>query len=400
MNESLIIELAVVIVASAILAVLADVFRQPILIAYIAAGLVFGPHSPWPDLRLVTHTEFIDGAGGLGLVLLLFLLGLVLHPSRLLHIFREASLVTVATSLAFFLLGFGAATGVSLAAPKAFPLTSAEAFYIGCAVAFSSTLLVVKLLPTRRLHESEVGTVAIGILIVQDILAIGILIAMSSEAAVSRGDTSVYWKLPMGLVLLAAVFPVEQYALRPIMRQVETHPELLLVLSVAWCLLVAEGAARLGFSREIGAFTAGLTLARSPASLYIWEKVAPLRDFFIVLLFFSLGARVDVVAMLPALPLAALLALGLALVKPYAFGLMLRRAGNAPALAHEAGWRLGQSSEFAFVIGLLALTLGRIGPMAFAVILLATLISFVMSTYLVVLKYPTPLGVSDTLRQG
>jgi Kef-type K+ transport system membrane component KefB len=400
MNESLILELAVVIVAAAVLAVLADLARQPILIAYIAAGLAFGPHSPWPALALVRHTDFIEGAGALGLVLLLFLLGIVLHPDRLVNMFRRASLITLGTSAVFFAIGFGAAEAVSALAPVAFPLTLAEAFYIGCAAAFSSTLLVVKLLPTRRLHESAVGTLAIGILIVQDVLAIGILIAMGAGAAAARAEAAVYWQVPLGIAMLAAAFPAEQYALRPLMRKAEAYPELLLVLALAWCLLLAEGSRHLGFSREIGAFVAGLTLARSPVSLYIWEKVAPLRDFFIILLFFSLGARVDVVGMLPALPLAAVLAMVLALVKPYLFSAVLRVAGTESALAREAGWRLGQSSEFAFVIGLLALVQGFIGQAAFDVILLATLISLVLSTYLVVLKYPTPLGVSEDLRQG
>jgi glutathione-regulated potassium-efflux system ancillary protein KefC len=404
MTEELIVELGfelgVVVVASAILAVVADFLRQPIIIAYVVAGFVFGPYSPWPALRLVNYTPFIEGAGTLGLVLLLFLLGVVLHPDRLLHIFRKASLVTLATSGAFFLIGFGGAMGVSVLAPAAFPLTATEAFYIGCAAAFSSTLLVVKLLPTRRLHESAVGTVAIGILIVQDLLAIVILIVTSSTAAAAQADTSFYWKVPLGVVLLAAAFPFEQIVLRRLMHKVETYTELLLVLSLAWCLLMAEGARSLGFSREIGAFVAGLTLARSPVSLYIWEKVAPLRDFFIILLFFSLGARVDVDRVLPALPLAAVLALTLVLAKPYLFGAALGLAGTEPALAREAGWRLGQSSEFAFVIGLLALVHGMIRQPAFDVILLATLISLVLSTYLVVLKYPTPLGVSENLRQG
>jgi glutathione-regulated potassium-efflux system ancillary protein KefC len=392
--------LGVVVVVSAILAVVADLLRQPIIIAYILAGFLCGPHSPWADLQLVKQTSFIEGAGTLGLVLLLFLLGLVLHPDRLLRIFRQASLVTLATSSLFFILGFGGALVVSRAVPGQAPLNRVDALYIGCAMAFSSTLLVVKLLPTRRLHESAVGTVAIGILIVQDVLAILILIATSSQAAALQADTSVYWKVPAGVAMLAAAFPFEQYLLRRLMRKVENYPELLLVLGLAWCLLLSEAARTMGFSREIGAFVAGLTLARSPVSLYLWEKVAPLRDFFIILLFFSLGARVDAERMLPLLPLAGGLALVLAVAKPWIFDRALRWSGTPRGLAREAGWRLGQSSEFAFVIGLLALRTGYIGQAAFEVILLATLLSLVLSTYLVVLKFPTPLGISEKLRQG
>ena len=269
MSDGLILELAVVMIGAAALAVLAGVARQPIIIAYVLAGVLFGPHSPWPVLRMVQHIDFIRNAGALGLVLLLFLLGMVLHPDRLLKMFRQASLATLATSVAFFGIGFAAVAGVSAAAPAVYPLTVIEAVYVGFAVAFSSTLLVVKLLPTRRLHESAVGTLVIGILIVQDALAILVLMVMAFWTAARGGDTGVYWKVPLGLGMLVAAFPVEQFALRRLMRKVETYPELLLVLSLAWCLLLAEAARGLGFSREIGAFVAGLAIARSPISLYI-----------------------------------------------------------------------------------------------------------------------------------
>jgi len=400
LSDGLILELAVVMIGAAGLAVLAGVARQPIIIAYVLAGVLFGPHSPWPALRMVQHIDFIRNAGALGLVLLLFLLGMVLHPDRLLKMFRQASLTTLATSVAFFGIGFAAVAGVSAAAPTVYPLTAIEAVYVGFAVAFSSTLLVVKLLPTRRLHESAVGTLVIGILIVQDALAILVLMVMAFWTAARGGDTGVYWKVPLGLGMLAAAFPVEQYALRRLMRKVETYPELLLVLSLAWCLLFAEAARGLGFSREIGAFVAGLAIARSPISLYIWEKVAPLRDFFIVLLFFSLGAMVNVADTLAVLPLAAGLALVLAILKPRLFRAALRIEGTPRALAREAGWRLGQSSEFALVIAFLALQFGHIGQTAFELILVTTLLSFIISTYVVVLKYPTPLGVSEGLRQA
>jgi Kef-type K+ transport system membrane component KefB len=400
MSEGLILELAVVMIGAAILAVAADFARQPIIIAYVLAGVLFGPHSPWPLLRLVQHIDFIRNAGAMGLMLLLFLLGMVLHPDRLLKMFRQASFTTLSTSLAFFGIGFVVVAGASAAAPAVYPLTPLEAVYVGFAVALSSTLLVVKLLPTRRLHESAVGTLVIGILIVQDALAILVLLVMAFTAAARGGDTGVYWKVPLGLAMLAAAFPVEQYGLRRLMRKVETYPELLLVLSLAWCLLMAEGARNLGFSREIGALVAGLAIARSPISLYIWEKVAPLRDFFIVLLFFSLGALVNVADTLAVLPLAAVLALVLALVKPRLFVAAMRIEGTPRPLAREAGWRLGQSSEFAFVIAFLAVQLGHIGQTAFELILVTTLLSFILSTYLVVLKYHTPLGVSEGLRQA
>ena len=402
MTEQLILELAVVIVTAAALAVVAHFSRQPLIVAYIAAGLVFGPHSPVPALRLVTQSEFIRGTGELGLVLLLFLLGMVLHPGRLLQIFRQESLVTLCTSSVFFLVGFGVTEGVARLAPESFPLTLLEKVFIGCATAFSSTLLVVKLLPTRRLHESEVGTLAIGILIIEDLIVIVVLLVMGAAGAIGTGEVGAHWRLPLGIVILVASFFVEQHGLRRLMRHAQGYPELLFVISLGWCLLLAEGAEHLGFSREVGAFVAGLALARSPLSLYIWEKVSPLRDFFIVLLFFSLGALVNLESndVVGVVLLAALLALVLALAKPYLFRLTLQISGARPALASEAGWRLGQMSEFGLVIAFLALDQGLIGRMAFELILIAMLLSFLVSTYVVVLKYPSPLGVTEAMHQA
>jgi Kef-type K+ transport system membrane component KefB len=401
-TEQLILELAMVIVTAAALAVVAHFSRQPLIVAYIAAGIVFGPHSPVPALRLVTQSEFIRGTGELGLVLLLFLLGIVLHPGRLLQIFRQASLVTLCTSLAFFLVGFGVTGGVVHIASGVYSLTWIEKAFIGCAMAFSSTLLVVKLLPTRRLHESEVGTLAIGILIIQDLIAIIVLLVMGAAGAIGAGEVGAPWRLPLGIVMLVAAFFVEQHGVRRLMHHAQGYPELLFVMSLGWCLLLAEGAEHLGFSREIGAFVAGLALARSPLSLYIWEKVSPLRDFFIVLLFFSLGALVNLESndVVGVVLLAALLALVLALAKPYLFRLALRISGARPALAREAGWRLGQTSEFGLVIAFLALDQGLIGRMAFELILIAMLLSFLVSTYVVVLKYPSPLGVTEAMHQA
>lgn len=400
MTEPVLMDLTVVIVGAAALAVLAHLARQPIIAAYIAAGFLLGPHSPVPALRLVEHAAFVRSVGALGLVLLLFLLGMVLHPERLLRIFRQASLVTLASATTFFLTGFAVAMGVAALARGTFVYDWRQALFIGATTAFSSTLLVVKLLPTRRLHESAVGTLAIGILIVEDLLAIVILVVMAVASGRAAAE-GVWWRLPAGLAMLAAAFPIEQYALRRLMRRLEAYPEVLFVLSLAWCVALAQGAEVLGFSREIGAFVAGLALARSPLSLYIWEKVAPLRDFFVVLLFFSLGALVDVRGdMVPVLLLAALLAIVFVLVKPYVFRWLLYAARADRALAREAGWRLGQCSEFGLVIAFLALDQGLITSRVFELILMTTLLSFLVSTYVVVLKYPSPLGVTSDMRQA
>ena len=163
---------------------------------------------------------------------------------------------------------------------------------------------------------------------------------------------------------------------------------------------MAELANHLGLSHEIGAFIAGVAIATHRISFFIAESLKPLRDFFLIIFFFAIGASIDLGqltgVMLPALVLALAILLG----KPLVFGWLLKREGENNKQAMEIGFRLGQGSEFSFLIMVLALQLNLIGPHASALIQLATLITFVISTYYVVFRYPTPIAVSDKLRRN
>ncbi len=162
---------------------------------------------------------------------------------------------------------------------------------------------------------------------------------------------------------------------------------------------MAELAEFLGLSAEVGAFIAGVALATSPIALFIVQNLRPLRDFFLVLFFFSLGAGFDPgmveQALLPALVLAA----AALTAKPVVFRWLLMRTGERQSLSSEVGVRLGQISEFSLLIAILAYESGVIGSKAFYVIEIAMMITFVASSYWVVLRYPTPIAVSDRLRR-
>jgi Kef-type K+ transport system membrane component KefB len=162
---------------------------------------------------------------------------------------------------------------------------------------------------------------------------------------------------------------------------------------------MAELSEALGLSPEIGAFIAGVAVATEPISRFIAESLKPLRDFFLVVFFVSLGAAFDLSSMqqvvLPALILAAVSLL----IKPFVFKKLWIREGESPELSQEVGVRLGQISEFSLLIALLATQSNIIGTQASHVIQLATLISFILSSYFVVLRYPTPIAISDRLRR-
>jgi len=162
---------------------------------------------------------------------------------------------------------------------------------------------------------------------------------------------------------------------------------------------MAELAQALGLSPEIGAFIAGIAVATEPISRFIAESLKPLRDFFLVVFFFSLGAGLEFNTMQTVLPAAIALALISLLLKPFVFKRLWVRQGEAADISAEVGVRLGQISEFSLLIALLAVQSSVISVQASYLIQLATIITFIVSSYFIVLRYPTPMAVSDRLRR-
>jgi Kef-type K+ transport system membrane component KefB len=274
-----------------------------------------------------------------------------------------------------------------------------EALLVGGAATFSSTIVGLKLLPTTMLHHQRTGEVIISILLLQDLLAIVLLLVVqgSSQGSMQLGDIL---KLLIALpALIGFAWMIERYLLIRLIRRFDKIQEYIFLMTIGWCLGMAELAGLLGLSAEIGAFIAGVVLASSPIAMFIAESLKPLRDFFLVLFFFSLGAGFDIGAIddviLPALVLAGILML----LKPPVFRWLLLRTGESEKRSHEVGHRLGQMSEFSLLLAVLAFEQGVIGAEASYLIQLSTLVTFLISSYLVVLRFPTPIAVSDALRR-
>jgi Kef-type K+ transport system membrane component KefB len=350
-------------------------------------GVLLGP---W-GLKLVSDAALIREIAEFGIVFLLFLLGLDLQPQELLRLVKKTTLVTLISSLAF--------AAVGLAVSMSFGFSLQESLLIGGAMTFSSTIIGLKLLPTTVLHHQRSGEIIISILLLQDLIAIVMLLLLQGSGHESMSIGTMLrpvLALPVvfGLALLLA-----RYLLLPLIRRFDKIREYIFLMAIGWCLGMAELAGVLGLSTEIGAFIAGVTLASNPISLYIAESLKPLRDFFLVMFFFSLGAGFDL-GMIPEVLLPASLLAGLAvLIKPPVFRWLLRRTGESDQRSHEIGYRLGQMSEFSLLIAVLAFELGVIQQRASYLIQLATLITFLFSSYLVVRRFPTPIAVSDALRR-
>jgi Kef-type K+ transport system membrane component KefB len=386
-EDSLIFSIFLIFTGAALFAAIALFARQSLLVAYILLGGAVGP----AGFALVRDPSLIQQIGHIGIIFLLFLLGLNLQPAQLMRMLREAVVVTAASSLAFGAVGalVGWISGYNLF----------ESLIIGSVMMFSSTIIGLKLLPTTALHHRHVGQVMISILLLQDILAILILMALEGFSRPHmQWEQVISFIIAVPLLVLVAVL-VERYLLLRLMQRFDTILEYVFLTSIGWCLGMAQLSHTLGLSYEIGAFIAGVTLANSPIALFIAESFKPLRDFFLVMFFFSLGASFDI-RILPDvfLPAASMAAIALVL-KPVVFTRLLVTSGETGSLAREVGMRLGQVSEFSLMIAVLALDAGAIGPRASYLIQTSTLITFIASSYLIMLRYPSPIAVSARLRK-
>lgn len=386
-TESILFTLFLIFTGAAVLAASALYARQSLLVVYIFAGLLFGPSG----LKLVTDPVIIKEISHIGIIFLLFLMGINLPVDKLMHLVKKTTFITAVSSLVFFLVGFLVAAGFG------FGLT--EGLIMGAAAMFSSTIIGLKLLPTTVLHHRKQGEIIISILLLQDILAIIVLTILQA------GESNEFpWKelallfiALLGISLFAYLF--HRYILIKIIAQFDRIQEFIFVVTIGWCLGIAQLAASFNLSHEIGAFIAGVAFASNPIALFISEMLKPLRDFFLVLFFFSLGANFHIdIAQTVIIP-AALLAILLLIIKPVTFKFLLERTSETPEDSKEIGYRLGQASEFSLLIAVLAMDMQIISMKAGYLIQVCTILTFIASSYAVVFKYPTPVAVSDKLRR-
>ncbi|MYJ74178.1 MAG: cation:proton antiporter, partial [Gammaproteobacteria bacterium] len=254
----------VIFTGAAALAALALYTRQPLLVAYIAIGCVVGPHG----FAWVADDRLLAEIGEIGIIFLLFLVGLDLPPAKLKDMIGESVLTALASTAVFFGIGFGVM--------YAFGFTIVEAAIAGTACVFSSTILGIKLLPTTVLHHRHIGEIVISLLLIQDLLAIIALLVLAgfdSEGGILPTTLTVVVALPV--VAIVAYLGV-RFLVVPLLTRFDVFQEFTFLLAVGWCLGIASLSQALYLSWEIGAFVAGVSLANSPEAQYITDNQRPL----------------------------------------------------------------------------------------------------------------------------
>ncbi|KPJ67392.1 MAG: sodium:proton antiporter [Coxiella sp. DG_40] len=388
MNDNAIIfSIFLIFSGAALLSTVALYTRQALLVAYIFLGLLLGP---W-GLKLIVDINVVHKIGDIGIIFLLFLLGLNLHPQDLLRLFKKTFWITLLSSIVFLIIGFSVSC--------LFGFSIIQSLVVGVAVTFSSTIIGLKLLPTTVLHHQHTGELVVSILLLQDLLAIFVMLLMHIGSI--HGMNVLHFSVTLLSLpfLFLITFLFEKFILAYLFAHFDKMREYLFLLAIAWCLSISELAKLLGLSYEIGAFVAGISIATGPIAFYISESLKPVRDFFLVLFFFSIGADFDLhyfpVIIAPAVVLAGLLMM----IKPLTFRVLLGLANESRSVAWEIGVRLGQTSSFSLLVTYVALQHGLINTATAYLVQAITLITFIVSSTIIVLRYPTPIAISDKLRR-
>lgn len=369
-------DLGLILGVAAALLLGARLLRVPSIVAYIVGGLILGPAT-----GLIHETETLELISEVGIALLLFLVGLEMSLEKIRAVGKAA--VTAGTIKVALLSLLGA--GIALL----FGFTATEAALLGLALSFSSTVVVVKILERRGELATLHGRLAVGILLVEDLVvavALTLLAGVAqtgeslSATAVARGVGVAF--LGMGALVVVAVAGA-RWVLPRAMDWMGRSLEGLFIWSLTWCFGFIVMADVLGISMEIGAFVAGVSLAQSVYNHELVRRVNPLVNFFLAVFFVSLGAHLDADAALDLWPVALALSAFILLVKPLLTALVVSRFGFPRRSAFRTALLLGQSSEFSFILLALAVGVGMVGSELEALVAVVGLITIGLSVALI-----------------
>lgn len=386
-----------IFISSSLLATVTLFLRQPLLISYIIVGVLLGPNV----LGVISNEYLLSELATIGITFLLFLLGINLQPLNLWKLLKSTTRFTFTSSILFALIGFLLAIILGH--------RETTAFIIGACAMFSSTIIGLKLLPTTVLHRKTTGEIVISVLLLQDIIAIFILLIISTiginQTKLSENMfLEIFYILKLFIYLpifIFAVFFLERYLIRHLLTKYEKIHEYIFLVAIGWCLMCAEITKNIGVSYEIGAFIAGVSLSRSPISFYISENLKQLRDFFLVLFFFVLGAHMNLFILWNNIIQILIISGVFLLIKPILFNFLLKK--NYVLMDHQydsfdISLRLGQISEFSLLILYESSKYNFIDKTAYNVMQAVIIITFVVSSYVIINWLNTPLAVSDRLR--
>ena len=368
----LFIELSILIAITVLIAGLMRALKQPLIIGYIFAGILSGPRL----LDLISSTETMSILSHIGVALLLFIVGLGMSPK----IIKDVGMVSLVTGVGQVIF----TTVIGFFICQLLGFSTIESLYIAVALTFSSTIIIMKILSDKGDMRSLYGRISIGFLIVQDLIAIIILMVISSNPAGSDLTKYVFGTVLKGFGLIVVLFLIGVYILPGVIKSIAKTQEFLLLFSIGWCLSLASIFHYMDFSMEIGALLAGFTLSMSPYRYEISSKMRPLRDFFIVLFFILLGSQMvftDIIPYIaPIIIISAFILIGNPMIVMILMGLM----GYTKRNSFLAGLTVAQISEFSLILIALGVKLGHLTNDILSFVTCIGLITIAGSTYMMI----------------
>ena len=372
MIESAFGQIALILLVTAVIGGAAKLARQPLIVAYIFVGILLGP----TFLDLVQYEEEIELFAELGIALLLFLVGLKLDLGLIRSIGKVAILTAIGQMLFTGLIGYFLVIVMGF--------ESVQALYIAIAITFSSTIIVVKLLSDKREIDQLHGQIAVGFLIVQDIL---VIIAMVVVAAIGSRDGAVDRSIPVlligSIVFIAAAVLISKYLLPRLLAWLSKSQELTLLFGVSWAIGLAAISYALGLSMEIGAFIAGVALASTPYRESLSARMVSLRDVMVLFFFIQLGSSLSFADAVEQLVPALVISLLVLIAKPLIVLLIMWWLGYRSKVSFKTSMAIAQISEFSLILIALGFSLGQVNQAALSLVTLVAVITITLSTYFI-----------------
>jgi len=371
------IQMAIILLMAFVVSYAVSLFRQPIIIGYIIAGIIIACIIESVYIDVGVSSEVISIFSQFGIAFLLFIVGLHLNPKVIKDIGGASLIIGLGQMILTFAAGF-------LLSYSVLGYTLVTSSYIGIALMFSSTIIVMKLLSDKRQLDSLYGKIAIGVLIIQDLVAVCVLMFISSMAGNVNLTSFALKSVLGGSGLIGALLLFGYFVLPRLTNSIARSQELLFLFSIFWCFLIAALFELLGFSIEIGALVAGVVLSISPYSTEISSRIRPLRDFFLILFFIILGLKLNL-STLPIIFVNAIILSSIALfLKPLILMTFMAFFGYTKRNNFLLGTTLAQISEFSLIILALGVALGHIGSDILSTITLTAIITITISTYMII----------------
>lgn len=378
MIDNVFLQIGAILGLAAIGGVLAQLLRQPLIVAFIVVGILLGPSG----VGMVTYSSEIELFARLGIALLLFVVGLKLD----LHVIRTVGPVALASGLGQVI--FTSIMGYLIA--LLLGMSHVSAMYVAVALTFSSTIIIVKLLSDKREVDSLHGRIAVGFLIVQDIVVVLVMIGLTAFGQ-AGDDTNMGREVVMillkGGLMLVTVALLMRYVLPSLLHRLARSTELLMLFAIAWAVLGAAAGDALGFSKEVGAFLAGISIASTPYREQVAARLVSLRDFLLLFFFIELGATLDMATLGAQVSASIVLSLFVLIGNPLIVMAIMGYMGYRKRTSFLAGLTVAQISEFSLILAALGMSLGHLSQEIVGLITLVGLITICTSTYMILYSH-------------